>query len=505
MFSAPQNIEEQMSIIAEAFNRDRLAENAQESALQRHLIQIIKGLIEDEQLGAGALLPSTRELCSQLNVSRATVVRTYKDLMAQGYIEGRSGSGTFVRAKSRQRGFRQLEQEMISLSQFACVVNEAADGRLLPIDFPEMNYGCAPRDLLPLKQWRQAVVAACKDLNAEDLNYVEEPFGYRPLREALCGYLERSRTVSNSADNLIVCNSSTYLLHLVGKLLVKEGDEIAFPEPGAMYARTLFESMGATIRLIPADENGLDVAALSQIQPAPHMVYINSTHHNPTGATLSTERRALLVQWAQTHSAVIIDDDADGEYQLVGSRKPPLQFFAHRDSIIYIGNFWRTLYPLVNVGFMLIPSSLVPVFTDAWHSINHSFVTQLPLIDQVALCALLNSNEYEKYLAATSATYASRWRSCVHNLTLNFPHSSIEKNCTSNHVFVHLNSQVSDQVVIEQSQACGVPFLSAAPFYADGAAGDGRFIVPFSFLTEAQIADSLRALRDRLPQPSAPR
>ncbi len=488
-----------MSVLGLTFELDkdsRLPVRHQVSAL-------FKQSILGGRLMAGQLLPSTRELSVVLGISRSTCVRVYEDLSSQGFIETSGGTGTFVRFRPAAVRTRAETGPAPSLSGYSRQLLLTQPQKLMAHDFPELNHGCAPAEFLPVKLWRQALLACAQQFDQEGLDYGTDPFGYRPLREAICAYLYRSRMIDCPVDRLVIFSSSAYPVKLAAEMLIDPGDNIVFPEPGAPYARNIFTSLGAHLIGLETDENGMKVDQLQRSCEAAKLVYVNSLHHGAHGAVLSQERRKALLEWASKRAVMIVEDDCNAGFNYNAANLPSLRALSETDNVLYISNFWQTLYPLVNVSFMIAPAQLVPVLRRAWEVAHHSFHTHLPLFDQQALAMLLNEGDYEKHLRRVQPVFASRWRTLVHELTKQFGKEvEITRGSSAYQVSVTFKSAYSEAAVIESAKSAELPLVLGRNIFA-GAAKNGEFIIPFAQLTEEQIEQKVGAFGQHLKSSSA--
>ncbi len=465
--------------------------------VQRQLTNKLKEAILEHKLMPGQLLPSTRELAKMLGISRATAVRIYEDLGAQGLIETEEGTGTFVRRRPPARATSSAPSDL-PFSELARRLLRLQTRQVTDFDSPGLKFGCAPPECLPVAQWKQALADCCRVYDPSLLDYGSDPFGYGPLREAICAYVSRSRMIDCPPESLVIMTSSTYPLTAVAELLVDSGDSIVFPEPGSLFARETFAWLGADLTAVAVDEQGMDVRQLTALRRPPKIVYVNSSHHDPTGAPLSMERRQLLLDWVDRNDVIIIEDDYDSEYRPAGSPLPPLRALTGRDNVIYISSFRRTLYPLVNVSYVIAPAQMVPALTGSWIMNADAFQTHFCFLDQLALTSLLNSGEYERHLRRTEAIYASRWRAMVHALSVSFGTAvSPARASSSSHLFVHLRLPINDAAIADCARAAGLPLLSAGMHFACEPPA-GAFLLPALDLPEEEIVARVAAFKENV-------
>ncbi|MEZ0333395.1 MAG: PLP-dependent aminotransferase family protein, partial [Gemmatimonadales bacterium] len=276
---------------------------------------------------AGDRLPSTRALAQQLGVSRTVVVLAYDQLLAEEFIVGRVGSGTYVASglhAGPARGARKAAQ--VRLSRFGTVA--AATGST--VDFPgpragplryDFAYGRSDVECFPFQQWRRILHRRARETRIRELDYGPAA-GSEALRGAISAHLRRSRAVVCEPSQVIVANGSQQALDLITRVLIDPGDSVVIEEPGYQGTREVLRAAGARLHPIRVDRDGLDPAMLPD---GARMAFVTPSHQFPTGAILPLARRQALLQWAHRRNAVIVEDDYDGEYRYEGRPLESLQ------------------------------------------------------------------------------------------------------------------------------------------------------------------------------------
>ncbi|MDG4785256.1 PLP-dependent aminotransferase family protein [Micromonospora sp. WMMD1102] len=233
-----------------------------------------------------------------------------------------------------------------------------------------------------------------------------EPDGHPGLRAALARHVGVSRSVRAGADDVLVTQGAQQALDLVGRVLVEPGDRVAVEEPGYPPARRLFRSHGARVTGVPVDAEGLVVAAL----PADtRLVYVTPSHQFPLGVPMSLARRTALLDWAERHGAVLVEDDYDSEYRFGGRPLEPLQSLDRHGRVVYVGSFSKTLLPMLRVGFLVAPASLRSALRTAKHLADwHGDLTT-----QGALAEFVDEGLLARHIRRTSREYAARRRAVL--------------------------------------------------------------------------------------------
>jgi GntR family transcriptional regulator/MocR family aminotransferase len=360
----------------------------------------------DGRLPPSARLPPTRDLARRLAVSRNTVAVAYERLIAEGFLTGRVGAGTFVtagpmgRAQARHAPAgagvhpRRLWEEIVPLQGS-------------PVQTPatyDFRAGMPDARLFPLTSWRRLVARELRPQAIRVASY-GDPAGHEGLRGAIARFIGISRSVRAAADDVIVTHGAQQALDLIGRVLIDPGNIVAVEEPGYPPARLAFRSHGARVVGVPVDAEGLVVAAIPNTA---RVVYVTPSHQFPLGTVMSLPRRAALLAWAERRGAVIIEDDYDTEFRFEGRPLDPLQSLDRSGRVLYVGTFSKVMLPALRVGFLVAPASLQAALRTAkqlsdWHG-------ELPA--QAALARFIDEGLLARHIRKAGREYAAR-RACI--------------------------------------------------------------------------------------------
>jgi GntR family transcriptional regulator/MocR family aminotransferase len=471
-------------------------------SLYRQLYEALRQAILTGRLLPRQRIPSTRSLAQSLSLSRSTVTQAYEQLLSEGYLETRSGSGTFVCA--------QIPEELMHPDPIASLppaidtpVPLSSYGSQLtrlnlklqnepstPINF---RYGRPAFDQFPLQLWRKLLSRHSRNLDW--LDYAADRLGEQSLREAIAQYLARSRAVQCHPDQILITNGTQQALYLILRLLMHPGEAIALEDPGYLSARRIFQSQAATLIPVPVDQAGLVVSQLPQFTTAPiKLVYVTPSHQFPSGAILSLPRRLELLHWAQQKGALIIEDDYDSEFRYRGRPIPALQGLDQTDSVLYVGTFSKVLFPSPRVGYLVLPQRWVETFAAAkWLSDR-----QLPLLDQRVLAEFIAAGHLDRHIREMRTCYDRRRQALVQALKTHFGNTvTILGEEAGIHVMVRFETPWCDQELLDRATQVGVGLLSAAPQYFKSAPG-GEFIFGYGELTEDLIQQGISRLAQAL-------
>jgi len=474
--------------------------NNSSKSLHQQLYEQIRQAILSGRLTAGEKIPSTRFLAKSLSISRFTVTTSYEQLLSEGYLETVTGSGTFVCKQLPDdliysNPIDNIEKDncsSIKLSMYGkTLVNIANVPRItepqLEINF---RYGTPALTEFPIKLWRRLLSRYC-NTNLNWLDYSTEPNGYQPLRAAITHYLTRSRAVNCVPEQILITNGTQQALDLILRLLIEPGETVAIENPGYLSAKIIFETQNIQIVPISVDNSGLIVQELINYQPQNiRLVYVTPSHQFPTGAILSLPRRLELLNWAQQTGGLIIEDDYDSEFRYSEKPIPALQGLDQRDSVIYIGTFSKVLFPSLRIGYLVLPKSLISIFTRAkWLNDRH-----LPILEQQVLTEFINEGYLESHLRKMRSIYDKRRQTLVNCLKEHFGKSAeILGEKAGIHLMVRLNTNFSDEEIIQRAAKNGLGIMSANPYYLT-THPPGKFIFGYGELTEMQLQEGIKRL-----------
>jgi GntR family transcriptional regulator/MocR family aminotransferase len=389
--------------------------------LYRWLYEELRARILSGQLRPGVRLPATRDLALQYGLSRPTIVTAFEQLRSEGYVEGKVGSGTYVSQTlpdellqaPRAGSQRTKSRRRIALSAYARRLQQSPR-EVARNALPSRAHGrnSAPRafragqpalDAFPADLWAQVATRRLRRVST-NLLAGGEALGYRPLRDAVAEYLNTSRGVNCSPDQVLIISGVQEALDRTAHLLLDPGDPVWMEEPGYPRAASSFFSVGAKICPVPVDAEGLDLTAGQQRWPRPRLVYVTPAHQFPLGVTMSLPRRLSLLEWARKSGTVIFEDDYDSEYRYSGRPVPALQGLDRAGVVIYAGSFTDALFPALRLGYLVAPPDMVDIFGAAASVSTH----HPPLIDQAILCDFIVEGHFARHVRKMRELYAER-------------------------------------------------------------------------------------------------
>ncbi len=380
----------------------------------RWLWTALRGAILDGRLGPGARLPSTRDLARQHGLARGTVIAAFEQLRAEGYLEGHRGSGTYVsrtlpddllhvpqltrpRAVQAPRRRRSLARADRRLARAAEVVLPFASGEPGPVRAFRANQPAL--DLFPTTLWAQVAGRRFRRATASQLIGCAA-LGYRPLREAIADYVNASRGVRCSADQVAITSGAQEALDLIGRLVLEHGDRAGVEDPGYPGAVAAFQAAGAAVVSLRVDEEGCVPDRRARLR----LIYVTPGRQFPLGVTMSLARRFDLLEWAHATGALVVEDDYDSEFRYHGRPVPALQGLDRHGVVLHVGSFSKVLFPSLRLGYLVVPPDLV----DPLAVLKSVTSRHAPLLDQAVLCDFIEAGHFGRHVRRMREVYAGR-------------------------------------------------------------------------------------------------
>jgi len=372
-------------------------DRASGTPLFRQIYESFRQRILHGELHEGEKLPSTRELASSLQVSRTVIVEAYEQLLAEGYIEGRHGSGTFV-----AEGTHLLHAVPAGSLSVSPVSPQSREDTPVPErDLIDFRHGVPALDLFPRKLWGELAKRICVDTSAEAFGY-GRPEGRHELRSVLARYLRRSRGVVCEPEQLLVTTGATQAISLIAKLLLTGKSDVLIEDPLTYEIHTMFSLPGAKLHPIPVDESGM-MTELLPVGIRPKFIYVTPSHQFPIGGVLPIQRRVQLIQYAARTGSYIVEDDYDSEFRYESAPVSSLQGL-DPERVVYIGTFSKILSPALRMGYIILPPSLV----QSARSLKWLTDLHTPSLEQLVLAEFIEEGHLDRHIAKMKKLYRKR-------------------------------------------------------------------------------------------------
>ena len=475
--------------------------------LHAQLTRALKGAMFAGRVGHGARLPPTRLLARDLGVSRNTVLAAYEQLRAEGFLDGRVGSGSYVTPPLQ--AMRQVNAQPTWIepqSAYARRLRTIHDhgkvpGARSPMARYAFQYGAPLTNPALSTAWARELSHAAA--------YARPGYpmtqGVPALREAVCDYLARRRGIQTKPADVLIVNGTQQALSLTSRILFDEGAEVAIEEPQYFAAREVLQSNGAQLCPIPVDENGLVTDAL----PArtPKLICVTPSHQFPSGAVMSLSRRLSLLDYAERRGSWIFEDDYDGEFRYGSKPIAALRSLDEHDRVIYVGSFSKALFPALRMGYLIMPAPLRNDFIAAkWMEDFGSAA-----IEQAALANFIQDGGFERHLRRSAKTLEERRSALLEGLrACSKGRLAIADSRAGMHIVVWLTgrSRAEGEALIAHAVGHGLGLHPIAPYYLAPPDRAG-LLMGFASLSVLEIEEAVqvfaRCLDEMFPVSAKPR
>lgn len=471
--------------------------------------QVLRALrLEIQNLSVGTRMPPTRLLAQDLGVSRNTVIAAYSELANEGLIASHFGGGSYVSSLERTVRLEDIQTpeltsgKAVRLSDFAARLRSLDASPIL--ERPELKYdfryGLPVVGDFPFHAWSRIVARRATIASTSVLGYGEAA-GYMPLRIEIAEYLRRARGITCTPAQIIITTGSQQALDLAARALVNPGDRVALEEPAYEGARQVFSALGARIVAVPVDKEGLQVSKLPARSSKCRAVYVTPSHQFPTGAVLSSARRAQLLEWARDNECYVLEDDYDGELRYDVRNIEAIKGADADDRVIYVGTMSKVLFPSMRLGYMVSPKALIDTLVTAKHVCDR----QTPALLQMSLADFMTQGLFSRHLLRARRLCAHRRGALLNAVAQHLGDQvTIEGANAGIHVMMWVNNRTATEVpqLISKAAAIGVGIYPIAPYFVHPPKRAG-FLLGYASMDEDMITEGVALLATILKAPLA--
>ncbi|RPK44925.1 HTH-type transcriptional regulatory protein GabR [Streptomyces sp. ADI92-24] len=460
------------------FGADLHIDPAGATGLRAGLMDALREAARTGRLAPGTRLPSSRTLAADLGIARNTVADAYAELVAEGWLTARQGSGTRVAQRAEPR-------------RAAARAPRSRPPRTSPAY--SLQPGSPDLSTFPRAEWLKAARRALTAAPNDALGY-GDPRGRVELRTVLADYLSRARGVYADPDRIVICSGFVHGLMMMGKVLrERRVREVAVESYGLHVHTRLLTEAGLRIPCLPLDELGSRTGELPAMRGA-GAVLLTPAHQFPTGVPLHPDRRAAAVDWARSTGGLILEDDYDGEFRYDRQPVGALQGL-DPERVVYFGTASKSLAPGLRLGWMVVPQELVGEVTAAkglsdWAS---------SALDQLTLAEFIASGAYDRHVRSMRLRYRNRRDQLVAALAERAPSIRISGIAAGLHAVLELPEGSEADVV--RSAAWQGLVVQGLSFYRhpDAEARHEALVIGYGTPTDSAWAGTLDALVRVLP------
>lgn len=455
-------------------------DRSRNSSLQQQLYEKIKAKIHQSRLTPGQLLPASRELARELQISRNTVLQVYDRLIGEGLLETKPRLGV------------QVSEDLVQDHTAPSVLRpKASVAKLTQKDQEPCLRGPMPFHpsqpdvrLFPIDKWNRCRTRAIRKLGPGLLDYQSRfALGLPSLRYQVAEYLNASRGVHCNWQQVVITSGSQNALFMLSNVLLRPKDQVLFEDPGYLGARRAFEYCAAKLVTMKLDHFG-SVPPVRATNAK--LLYVTPSRHYPTGVTMPASRREQVLAYASHTKTLVIEDDYDSEFRYSRPPLPSLHSLDTRGNVIYLGSMSKVLFPSLRIGYMVVPESLL----EPLEQFRLTMDDHGPLVDQATLADFLESGLFYRHVRRCRRVYGRRLEAFLthcdrRKLPLRFPFIDGGMNQTGFFEDERIDDRRASQRLTEMGLR--VPPLSnfCLKKYVPG------LVFGFTAFDESQIADSV--------------
>lgn len=470
--------------------------------LNRQIYEEIRKMIVSGQLQSNAKLPSTRDLASELCVSRTTIRCAFDQLLGEGYLNSQLGSGTFVAQHQFSIGegasSSPSENEASEHAETDLLSNRGARISQAPaiagFGFARPFVSSVPGlDQFPFKKWYRILSRQWRYANADNMSYGDLG-GFEPLRRAIATYLTTSRGVNCNWEQVIVVAGAQQGYNLIANMLLDVGDPVWVEDPGYTGALGAFIAAGAKLTHVPVDESGLVVEIGRKLEPKARLALVTPSRQYPLGMVMPFSRRTELLDWAASSKTWIVEDDYDSEFRYSGAPLPALHALDKNERTIYVGSFSKVLFPALRLGYLVVPPKMASAFTVASGIASKGPPTHL----QAAVAEFIEGGHFSQHIRRMRKIYKERQDVLVTAVRDELSDMiDIVPSKSGLHLIGWLKLKIDAKVVCDLAETRGIFLTPLSDYYSQPFRQNG-IMMGFASSPPEQLRESVKVLAEIL-------
>lgn len=428
--------------------------------LYHQLYNVIRKSISTGKLKAGLKLPGTRTLAKEFKVSRNTILLAFEQLIAEGYIKGKAGAGTYVtnefpdKLTKEVKKQKQADDFLINLKSKNAPTLDSHEQRIMPENnFVPFQHGIPSVKDFPFDLWIKTFNKVMRRFSESQLSKIEGS-GYKDLKEEISKYLQTYRAVNCTPDQIFIVNGSQQGLYLLSRTLMKEGNNFLLEDPFYFGVKDAIRSSKVNIIPIPVDEEGIKIDYAIKNFSNANFIYTTPSHQYPLGSTMSNSRRLKLLDFAGENNIWIIEDDYDGEFRYTGNPLPSLQGMDKNGKVIYLGTFSKVLFPGLRLGYLVLPSIDT---VEALAAERKVIDRQSPILEQLVLAEFMKCGHFTRHIRKMRMLYKERQENLISEIKKELGGIiEIQPSASGMHVLAWLPEHLDDKAVCKELRYNGL-------------------------------------------------
>jgi GntR family transcriptional regulator / MocR family aminotransferase len=442
-------------------------DRAADAPVFRQIYQQLRSAILSGTIRPGTKLPSTRELAVGIGVSRSAAVAAFEQLLAEGYVSGKTGAGTFVASdlpgpfvafhgrKKRPTYGAKTPIASRELGGFADVTSQSEER--------PFNLGRTLVDARTAEVWRKLSARSLRSFGRHHLGYAD-PHGMLELRKSVCAYLQAARAVRCEPEQVVITAGTQQALDIVIRVMQGPDKEVWIEDPGYSLTHLALREAGAKVRPVPVDHHGINVTEGIRRAPKARAVFITPSHQFPKGVVLSMARRLELLTWARESGAWIVEDDYASEFRYGGRPLASLQGLDEAGRVIYIGTLNKALFPGLRLGYAVVPASLVRAFVTARYLMDR----QPASLCQAVVAAFMEEGHFAAHIRRMREMYRNQRDTLVAALRRRVgDHLTVDPPDQGMHLVAYTRRGLSDVTLERAAREHGVVVRAMSRLYVE--------------------------------------
>ncbi|WP_299216796.1 PLP-dependent aminotransferase family protein [uncultured Aquimarina sp.] len=458
------------------------------------------GFIKSGKLAPSSKLPGSRKLSEDLDVHRKTVVAAYDELMSQGWIESIPARGTFISqdlpiiSPKKLRGFSNTTDTKntagFNFKKRKHLIRKEIE--TIPAAL-KVDDGVPDHRLAPIEDIAKAYRNITKKVHHRELLTYGDTYGNIDLRKALVIYLNQTRGLKITVDNILITRGSQMGIYLASQLLLNDKKTIITGKTNYMTADNTFTEASGVIKRVSVDAQGINTNEIETIckQQPISAIYVTSHHHHPTTVTLSAERRMHLLDLAQQYNFAIIEDDYDYDFHYSNAPILPLASNDAHGNVIYIGGFTKIIAPALRIGYFIAPKEAV----DEAARLRRILDRQGDTLLEQTLARMISNGDVQRHSNKVRRIYKARrdlFCKLLQKQLGDFFDFEIPKGGMA--VWVQLKKPYQWDLVMAETRKLNLVFINDWKRYDNDNTGHNGFRIGFAALNEEEIVEVIEKL-----------
>lgn len=452
--------------------------------IYQQIYESIRDSIRSGEYPVGKKLPSIRAMATELGVARNTIDSAYKQLVVEGYVKSRQGSGYVVQDVSAHlankpcsKGASPAHLESPDPCRGGCTY--------------DFLYGDLHCDVFPVDEWRRLANEVLTSANATELARYNERKGEYGLRRQIARYLKTTRKVNCCPEQIVITGGTQQSLGVVLELFDSANDRIAIENPGYIGSHALVRNSGFPFSCIRTD-HGCDAFLSDVVGSGARLVYTTPSHQFPMGWHMNQNTRARLLDWALETDAYIIEDDYDCGYRFDAQPVPSLQSEDKWERVIYFGSFSKTLSPALRMSYLVLPTHLLARYDGNFKGTRCA----TSMIEQEILRRFMEQGLWKKHLHKTHVSYRKRYDLLIDTLGKTFDERvRVHSGAAGLFVLLEVNNGMTQEQLVDTAREHDVSVYPTRDYWVDpNQAPDKLVLLGFSAADEKTIAEGIPLL-----------